>query len=49
MPEPKFATSKVNPTIANSGAQARPATKVKAVSMFGNASEAGQISCAAYT
>jgi hypothetical protein len=49
MPEPKFATNSVNPTITNMGAHARPATNVNAVSIFGNASEAGQIICAAYT
>ena len=35
MPEPKLATTNVNPTMAKSGAQARPATKVKAVSTSG--------------
>ena len=35
MPEPKFATTSVNPTTANSGCQARPATNVNAVSRLG--------------
>src|SRR5262249_37037161 len=31
IPDPKFATTRVNPTIVNSGAQARAAAKTKAV------------------
>src|SRR6266851_9628654 len=49
MPEPKLATTRVNPTIANRGCQARPATNVNAVSTLGKASEAGHTNCAAYT
>jgi hypothetical protein len=49
MPEPKFATTSVNPTIAKSGAQVRPAAYTNAVVSSGNGCEAGHASCAAYT